>query len=99
MSNPNANTDQLQEWINNGQAWMLEGSVGRAAMAAIEDGACVFGTESNTNYWGNVVPSRTDVREHSVGSMQYALDRAEQNDGFMSMDVAEALEAQENQIG
>ena len=35
--------NDLQGLIDSGMAWRLEGSVGRAAMRAIEDGECVLG--------------------------------------------------------
>ncbi len=62
----------LQELINNGMAWQLEGSFGRAAMAAIEAGVCVLGEEGHHDYWGNYVPSRTEVQAGTKGSVEYA---------------------------
>lgn len=46
---------EMQDWTNRGIAWHLEGAVGRAAMAAIEDGACILGPTSTTDYWGNQI--------------------------------------------
>lgn len=62
----------LQDLINSGQAWHLEGSIGRAAMAAIEEGACVLGVDGHRDYWGNYVPSRTEVKPGTKGSVEYA---------------------------
>lgn len=62
----------LQDLINTGQAWLLEGSVGRAAMAAIESGLCVLGREGHRDYWGNYVPSRSQVKPGTLGSVLYA---------------------------
>ena len=64
--------DALQALINTGDAWRFEGSVGRAAMAAIEAGQCILGTESHRDYWGNLVPSRFDVKPGTKGSKEYA---------------------------
>lgn len=71
LDGPNA---QLQEWVDSGTAWKLEGHVGRTAMAALEDGALVLGPERVTNYWGSTVPSYLDVadEEGSPGSVANA---------------------------
>ena len=65
----------FQKLINSGQAWLLEGSVGRAAMRLIEDGACILGEEGHQDYWGNYVPARSEVQEGTKGSRQYAVER------------------------
>ena len=62
----------LQDLIDTGMAWTLEGSVGRAAMAAIESGQCVLGPESRNDYWGNRIPSRTEVVPGTKGTVEYA---------------------------
>ena len=62
----------LQELINSGLAWKLEGSVGRAAMAAIEAGECVLGTVGHYDYYGNYIPSRYEVQPGTKGSYEYA---------------------------
>jgi hypothetical protein len=61
----------LQDLINSGDAWRLEGSVGRAAMAAIKAGACCLGEEGHRDYWGNYVPSRHEVQPGTKGSVEY----------------------------
>ena len=60
-----------QSLIDTGQAWRLEGSVGRAAMDLIESGICMLGEEQYTDYYGSVVPSRYDVEPGTVGSQEY----------------------------
>lgn len=64
-----------QHLINTGDAWRLEGSVGRQAMAMIEDGVCALGENDHTDYWGNHVPSRHQVEAGTKGSIQYVHDR------------------------
>jgi hypothetical protein len=64
----------LQRAINSGSAWSLQGSYGRAAMTAIEDGNCMLGTTRATDYWGNRIPSRDDVKEGSKGSRAYVVE-------------------------
>lgn len=61
----------LQELIDSGMAWKMEGSVGRAAMVAIKNGDCVLGEIGHRDYWGNYVPSRTEVSPGTIGSLEY----------------------------
>lgn len=65
----------MQALIDNGQAWKLEGSVGRAAMRLIENGDCTLGPVGNRDYWGNYVPSKTEVQPGTKGSQEYADER------------------------
>ena len=61
----------MQDLINTGTAWKLEGSVGRSAMALIESGECMLGEEGHRDYRGNYVPSRHEVEAGSKGSPEY----------------------------
>lgn len=65
-------TFDLQALIDSGQAWMMEGHVGRAAMEAIEAGVCVLGEVGHRDYWGNYIPSRHEVAAGTKGSAEYA---------------------------
>jgi hypothetical protein len=65
-------TLDLQALINSGLAWQLEGSVGRAAMDAIEAGVCILGEVGHRDYWGNYIPSRHEVVPGTKGSVEYA---------------------------
>jgi len=69
---------ELQALIDSGMAWMLEGSVGRAAMDAIKAGVCVLGEVGHRDYWGGYVPSRFEVEPGTVGSVEYAQRMAEE---------------------
>lgn len=60
----------MQEWINSGAAWRLEGSVGREASYFLEIGACMLPKTSMVNAYGGVVPSRDMVEKGSKGSFQ-----------------------------
>lgn len=62
----------LQRRINDGSIWKFEGSAGRAAMDAIENGQCVLGREGHRGYWGNYVPSRSQVKRGTKGTTGYA---------------------------
>ena len=61
----------MQRMINTGQAWLMEGSVGRQAMYMIESGLCMLGTKSHRDYYGNKVPSRFEVKSGTKGSLAY----------------------------
>ena len=61
-----------QTLIDNGMAWRLEGHIGRQCMAAIEDGYAVLGPVGHRDYWGNYVPSRSEVIPGTKGSIEYA---------------------------
>jgi len=61
----------MQELIDTGLAWRLEGSIGRQAMAMIEAGECMLGEEGHHDYWGDYVPSRHEVKPGTKGSPEY----------------------------
>jgi hypothetical protein len=65
---------ELQKAINSGSAWSLQGSYGRAMMAAIESGNCMLGTSRARDYWGNPIPSRDDVQPGTKGSYDFVAD-------------------------
>jgi len=64
--------EALQDMINTGMAWKMEGSIGRAAMDAITNGVCILGEKGHYDYYGNYVPSRTEVKAGTKGSVEYA---------------------------
>lgn len=57
----------LQGLIDNGSAWLMEGALGRAAMRALEAGACVLPPKPGVDYWGTMIPSYEFVKD-AVGS-------------------------------
>lgn len=60
---------ELQNLINTGDAWKMEGHTGRTAMSALEQGACVLPEESHLDYYGNTVPARADVKDGHKGTL------------------------------
>lgn len=60
----------VQRAINRGM-WSLQGSYGRAMMDAISSGRCLLGPAAARDYWGNVIPSRDDVKEGTKGSISF----------------------------
>lgn len=61
--------DEMQKLIDTGDAWKLEGFTGRQAMSALESGACMLPEERHQDYYGNLVPSRNDLKE-GKGTLQ-----------------------------
>lgn len=66
---------EMQDLIDTGTAWQLEGSVGRKAMSLIESGECMLGEEGHRDYWGNYVPSRNEVKAGTKGSPEFHEER------------------------
>lgn len=60
---------EIQEMINTGLAWQMEGSIGRSAMRALESGACYLPTKTYRDYYGNVIPDRNLLEEGSTGTL------------------------------
>ena len=64
----------IQRAINSGQ-WGLQGSYGRAMMHALTEGFCLLGREDARDYYGNHIPSRTQVQAGTKGSYEYVAQR------------------------
>lgn len=77
---PDEIVEAYQAMIDSGDAWRLEGHVGRVANALIQEGRCMLGPERRRDYWGNVVPSRFDVVPGSPGSEQFVRDNDERGE-------------------
>jgi hypothetical protein len=59
--------EAIQRAINSG-LWGLQGSYGRTMMDAISGGYCLLGFNSATDYYGNHIPSRDEVKAGTKGS-------------------------------
>lgn len=64
-----------QRLINAGDAWTLEGHVGRTAMSLIEHGTCMLGFRGHRDFYGNYIPARNEVAEGTKGSFKYVAAR------------------------
>ena len=60
---------EIQELINSGNAWKMEGSVGRYAMDCLKRGMCFLPKKPQKDYYGNIVPGIDMIKEGSVGSL------------------------------
>ncbi len=64
----------FQDLIDSGQAWRLQGSYGRTAMAMIRGGQCLLGPVGQQDAYGNYVPSRDEVQPGTPGSQEFVLN-------------------------
>lgn len=62
----------LQKFIDTGDAWRMEGHIGRTAMSALEQGACLLSEDQHIDTYGSLVPSRNDVMPGTKGSLTLA---------------------------
>jgi hypothetical protein len=76
----------MQRTINDGSAWKFQGSWGRSMMDAIQSGRAMLGINRSIDYYGNVIPSRSEVAPDSRGSYGYVVNA-------MGTDYALMLEA------
>lgn len=63
-------TFSLQKMIHSGAAWKMEGSIGRAAMNALESGACFLPNISHFDYYRNRVPARKELKKGTKGTLE-----------------------------
>lgn len=65
---------KMQELIDSGLVWKLEGSMGREAMALLESGACMLPKKSYRDYYGNKIPSRDELKSGTKGTYKNSLN-------------------------
>lgn len=64
---------EYQEVIHSGSAWIIEGIHGRIAMEYLKSGVCYLPLKSYSDYWGNVVPSRSEIEKNGgVGTLEHS---------------------------
>ncbi len=64
--------DKAQSLLNSGEIWGFEGSVGRAASDMLEAGILILPEKRTTDYYGNTIPARTDLKEGTKGTLRLA---------------------------
>jgi len=64
------NVERMQEMINDGSCWKMEGSMGRFAMTCLESGVCMLPLQPKYDYYGNHIPSRNDLKQGTKGTFQ-----------------------------
>ncbi len=60
--------ETVQKRINDGSVWHLEGAEGREASRLLKAGLCELGYKRHKDFWGNVVPSRFDLKPGTMGA-------------------------------
>lgn len=66
------NVHHLQQMILNGSVWSLEGSMGRFASYCLQYGVCLLPTVITFDAYNNPLPSRSQVKKGSSGSLDNA---------------------------
>jgi len=95
-SSPQAYEEAAQRLISSGTGWGLEGTVGRGLMDLIENGVCVLGADSHRDFWGSRIPSRTDVKRGTFGSITYANRlRRERGDQLLTERLVRQIEGED----
>ena len=60
---------EIQNMINSGICWLMEGSTGRAAMECLRSGACYLPNKQFRDYYGNKIPARSELKEGTTGTI------------------------------
>lgn len=66
--------EKMQDWIDKGYVWSMEGSIGRAAHNGLECGMYFLPNQSFVNPYGTRIPSREEIRIGTEGSLDNAYD-------------------------
>lgn len=69
--------DMFQKLINSGDVWHLQGSYGRHAMNLLRAGKCELATIPFKDAYGNIVPSRYQVKAGTTGAPLSTRNRGE----------------------
>jgi hypothetical protein len=68
------NVERMQQMINDGTCWNMEGSTGRFAMMCLESGACMLPLKPRLDYYGNRIPSRKELKRATKGTFQNSVN-------------------------
>jgi hypothetical protein len=64
----------LQDGINDGSIWKLEGSSGRRAMDSLNSGECMLPKKETFDYYNNTLPSRDSLQAGTKGTYKNSLN-------------------------
>ena len=78
---------EMQEAINTGMAWKMEGSVGRTAMELLRTGACVLPKTAVVDVYGNRVPNRDDLVSGTLGTFENAVNFWSNDENLMHLEM------------
>ena len=62
--------DKMQNIIETGMVWHMEGAKGREAMDLLRVGACFLPDKAYRDAYGNRVPSRNDLAKGTLGTLE-----------------------------
>ena len=65
---------QIQDQINSGQCWHMEGSIGRFASDMLNAGVCMLPKCNRIDAYGNTIPSRDYLKKGTHGSFHNCQD-------------------------
>lgn len=77
----------MQEWIDKGYVWSMEGAVGREAMRGLESGMYFLPNQSFTNPYGQHIPSREEIRIGTEGSLDNSYDFYQDDNNLWELEL------------
>lgn len=63
---------ETQRLIDSGAIWGFEGSMGRAAMAGLEEGVFFLPAKMTRDFYGNKIPNRNELEPGTKGTLENA---------------------------
>lgn len=78
---------EIQELINSGMAWKMEGATGRYAMELLRSGACILPSKSVIDTYGNKVPSRDELVSGTLGTFENAVNFWSDDENLMALEM------------
>lgn len=78
---------EMQEMINTGLAFKMEGSVTRRAMELLRSGACMLPLTAVVDAYGNRVPSRKELVSGTLGTFENAVNFWSNDDNLMMLEM------------
>ena len=69
-----AGFDKMQNIIDTGAVWHMEGSMGREAMSLLEIGACFLPNKARRDAYGNRIPARSELTQGTKGTLLNAIN-------------------------
>jgi len=65
---------EMQNLINSGTVWKMEGAMGRKAMEYLRSGACMLPKKTFKDYYGNTIPSREHLEDGTLGTFHNSVN-------------------------
>ena len=78
---------EIQELINSGMAWKMEGAMGRYAMELLRSGVCILPRKAVIDAYGNKVPSRNELVSGTLGTFENAVNFWSNDENLMHLEM------------